>query len=429
MGTEGDDVQGSYGEAVGYHQNETYHMLGGNDTVYAGEGNDTVYGDSGNDELYGEKGNDTLIGGSGNDYMEGGAGADAYVFNLGDGTDTIHDHEYNNEVIDKIVFGAGISAEDVVMKRIDKNLMVKYSDTDSFVVQDAYVGHYGITGMKFVESMEFEDGTVWDAEYIASHASIHMGTEGDDVQGSYEEAVGYHQNETFHMHGGNDTVYAGEGNDTICGEEGNDTLYGENGNDTLIGGTGNDYMDGGLGADTYIIGAEDGNDTIYNYDYSADRSNDKISYGEGILVEDLSISRVGNDLVITNDKTEQTTVIADAYRNDNYKLYNLEFSDEDKAVIDYSATSLNITYAVKEEPISEESPVEVSPEDALVAVLQEEIAVSQDNASDVISETDIDRMADLLVQEMAGISTEGTVEEIPAGTAPVTDSDALLWVE
>ncbi|MBQ8247327.1 MAG: hypothetical protein IJZ42_09360 [Lachnospiraceae bacterium] len=440
VGTEGDDEQNGYYEAVGYHQGETFHMLGGNDTVSAGEGNDTIYGDEGDDTLYGHNGNDTLIGGTGNDYMTGDAGADSFVFNIGDGTDTVYDHEWDMGNVDKIVFGEGIQASDVVMERNGNDLVVKYSENDSFTVKHAYHDNYG-TGRYFVEQVEFADGTVWDTEEIANRANIQVGTEGDDEQNGYYEAVGYHQGETYHMLAGNDTVSAGEGNDTVHGDEGNDTLYGENGNDTLIGGAGNDTLAGGNGEDMYVIGAEDGDDVINNYDTTGSRINDKIVYGEGVLVDDISITRSGNDLLISNAKTQQTTVIASAYSHEYNQLYNLEFYDEDTAVIDYSTTSLNITYAVKEEieeteteeVLAEELAMEEIPEivEPAEAVTETQEAVSDvaDDSAVIVTDENITKMTGLVVQEMAGADADGIPQIVNPDANVVAESDSLLWVE
>ena len=404
--------------------------------------------------------------------MVGGAGSDRFVFNLGDGTDTVYDHEWDMNNVDKIVFGEGISAEDVIMERNGNNLVVKYSENDSFTVLDAYRDNYG-TGRYFVEQVEFADGTVWDTEEIANRANIQVGTEGDDVQTGYYEAVGYHQGETFHMLGGNDTVTAGEGNDTIHGDEGDDSLHGENGNDTLIGGAGNDTQAGGNGEDIYRIGAEDGDDVINNYDTTGSRLNDKIVYGEGVLVDDISITRSGNDLLISNAKTQQTTVIAGAYSHEYNQLYNLEFYDEDTAVIDYSTTSLNITYAVKEdiaepeteaviesevlvvEPVETESPEELTEEssgDELTEeVLAEELAMEEipeivesaeavtetqeavsdvaDDSAVIVTDEDITKMTGLMVQEMAGADVDGIPQIVNPDANVVAESDSLLWVE
>lgn len=59
--------------------------------VFGGAGADNIVGGNLNDRLYGESGADTLHGSQGNDYLEGGAGNDTYVWNAGDGFDTILD--------------------------------------------------------------------------------------------------------------------------------------------------------------------------------------------------------------------------------------------------------------------------------------------------------------------------------------------------
>ncbi|HBY77774.1 MAG TPA: hypothetical protein DEG47_12410, partial [Cyanobacteria bacterium UBA11148] len=48
-------------------------------------------GTSGNDTLIGTVDNDSLSGLAGNDVLNGKAGADTYLFNRGDGQDTLND--------------------------------------------------------------------------------------------------------------------------------------------------------------------------------------------------------------------------------------------------------------------------------------------------------------------------------------------------
>ncbi|MCK9739925.1 hypothetical protein LT707_25530, partial [Pseudomonas syringae pv. syringae] len=50
-----------------------------------------LYGNGGNDTLSSGNGNDILSGGKGNDFLSGGVGSDTYLFNLGDGQDTIQE--------------------------------------------------------------------------------------------------------------------------------------------------------------------------------------------------------------------------------------------------------------------------------------------------------------------------------------------------
>ena len=97
---------------------ETYTTLGGDDIVFAEEGDDTIYGGEGedlllggegadtieggadDDDIYGGEGDDTITGGTGDDTLTGGAGADTFVFNSGDGNDTITDFTNGTDTID-----------------------------------------------------------------------------------------------------------------------------------------------------------------------------------------------------------------------------------------------------------------------------------------------------------------------------------------
>src|SRR5262249_17401751 len=58
-------------------------------TVDGGAGNDTITGGDGNDRLIGGDGNDVIRGGRGNDVVLLGAGDDTFVWNPGDGSDTV----------------------------------------------------------------------------------------------------------------------------------------------------------------------------------------------------------------------------------------------------------------------------------------------------------------------------------------------------
>ncbi len=59
---------------------------------------DALVGAVGEDHLYGRAGDDILEGKGGNDYLEGGRGDDQYIFNIGDGVDTILDVEGNDSI-------------------------------------------------------------------------------------------------------------------------------------------------------------------------------------------------------------------------------------------------------------------------------------------------------------------------------------------
>ncbi len=63
----------------------------GNDVIAGAATAEVLIGFSGNDMLYGRGGDDTLWGGAGRDTMTGGSGADRFLFEAGDGADTVAD--------------------------------------------------------------------------------------------------------------------------------------------------------------------------------------------------------------------------------------------------------------------------------------------------------------------------------------------------
>ena len=108
----------------------------GNDTLIGAASNDILYGDAGNDELWGGVGNDTLIGGEGKDYLKGGEGDDVYIFNKGDGEDTVCDV---NGKADKIRLGH--ESIGVVFERVNNDLRVRMPGSiDAITISSWYSG-------------------------------------------------------------------------------------------------------------------------------------------------------------------------------------------------------------------------------------------------------------------------------------------------
>jgi Ca2+-binding RTX toxin-like protein len=146
----------------------------GNDTLIGGEGNDALRGDrmalatnpsnggndqldggAGDDELNGDSGNDVLTGGTGQDLLLGGSGQDTYVYNVGDGIDTIQDGvgEGNRLVL-------GVDSASVTLAMATGDVLLLRVGTASDVVQ---ITNFGVTvpgGAHPIESFEFSDGTV-----------------------------------------------------------------------------------------------------------------------------------------------------------------------------------------------------------------------------------------------------------------------------
>lgn len=71
----------------------------GNDRLEGRLGNDTLEGGAGEDDLIGDFGADSLIGGTGSDFMRGGGDADHFVFNAGDGFDTVADFNVGEDLL------------------------------------------------------------------------------------------------------------------------------------------------------------------------------------------------------------------------------------------------------------------------------------------------------------------------------------------
>jgi len=142
-------------------------------------------------------------------------------------------------------------------------------------------------------------------------------------------------NDTLWGNGGNDSLSGGDGNDTLNGGEGNDsligglgddTLQGDSGTDTLEGGAGADRLFGGNGQDSYIFGAGDGIDTIY--DGGSDGAVDTVQFRAGVGLGNRTVSRAdsGRDLVVALSASDRI-VLDDRLVNVNAGADRLRFAD------------------------------------------------------------------------------------------------------
>jgi hypothetical protein len=147
------------GNTTYYNTNDQFYGGDGNDQIYAYGGDDVLHGEAGNDSLYGQDGSDTLIGGAGNDTLEGGTGGDTYIWNLGDGNDTINNYASSgNSDTDKLRFGEGINPWDVENARSGNDLILSLKDgSGSVKIQNWYQ-----TDTRYkVDEIVFADGSSW----------------------------------------------------------------------------------------------------------------------------------------------------------------------------------------------------------------------------------------------------------------------------
>jgi Ca2+-binding RTX toxin-like protein len=297
-GLDGDDrINGFAGNDIIYGGN-------GRDIIDGGDGDDYLDGGAGNDTLRGGNGNDTLIGGTGIDHLYGGAGSDTYIFNIGDGENTIYDATEAGQT-NKVVFGAGIMASDLNIYAYGSSVVIQLRSTGDILRLAQWQTTNPIDVFEFTE--QGQSLTVAD---VNAALRVITGTDGADV------LQGTAGNDIIYGGAGNDTIYGGAGNDTIYGGDGDDTIYvgrnstgsdlpnggnnfadGGAGNDRIFGGVGDDELHGGDGNDNLSGG--DGNDRLFggagNDVLSGGNGDDYLDGGEG---QDFLTGGAGNDILV-----------------------------------------------------------------------------------------------------------------------------------
>lgn len=342
-------------------------------------------GGVGADTLTGSANDDILMGGAGADRIEGGDGDDVYVFGLGDGRDTIFDtdsstvgSDTSNPGGDKLLFGAGITIEDLILERDGDNMRIYVGDannmsvplaemTDAITIEGWNNSDNRLELLQFFNGLDFDisdiDNTSLGADLSGpgSEAPINDlldGTEqsdwmdgfaGDDtlnglgaddfIFGRAGDDIinGGHGDDIMAGGDGDDTLDGGYGSDVMTGGVGDDTLNGGHGNDVMMGGTGDDTLDGGLGNDLIVgdrgndtiiassgtdqirFGYGDGNDTYQgNASYADD---DVFVFEEGIEADDIWFGRLDNSLVVRIHGAEDTVLFQEWFDGPNTNVH------------------------------------------------------------------------------------------------------------
>ena len=121
-----------------------------------------VEGDQVSNNLFGTPGNDALIGYQGNDSLTGGVGNDVYIYNLGNGRDTIIDESSSND--DRLYLDQGILPRHVKLQRTNTNdltIQFRHSVYDSLLIKE----YFSDDGQ--IENIQFNDGTVWNKDAVS----------------------------------------------------------------------------------------------------------------------------------------------------------------------------------------------------------------------------------------------------------------------
>ncbi|WP_363737436.1 Ig-like domain-containing protein [Sphingobium sp. LMA1-1-1.1] len=347
LGGDGDDVL----DAGTADQN----ALGGDGNyLNGGAGNDLLRGREGSDWLEGGEGADTLTAGAGDDILAGGAGDgdiltggldnDQYLVRLGEGADIAEDEpngapaaqvgggDYVSQRMagllagtikknwvgdapgvvqkaaiggeDAIVFGAGISLNDIQMIRSSTDsddLIIRVMQTNAsgittftgtqLTVKDWFSDYFKrIEWLKFADGNEIRIGDITSFIVGGSGNDVLIGTSGNDfvyggdgddqlqLLGGDDIGNGGTGNDLVAGHSGQDLLVGGLGVDQLIGGKGKDALSGDGGGDDLYGGDDNDILSGGRGDGDVVVGGAgddifkysrgDGRDELFD-DYSA----------------------------------------------------------------------------------------------------------------------------------------------------------------
>ncbi|WP_187287228.1 beta strand repeat-containing protein [Methylotenera mobilis] len=336
IGTTGNDTLNglsSYNNTLlGMDGNDTLNGSGLTDTLIGGAGDDILNGHIAGYSYYDTAGN-IYEGGTGNDTLNGTAGSDTYRYNKGDGADIINEGYQNGNTtsVDKIILGAGIAPEDVVLSRLQgtNDLVISFATAgDQIKIPSWYAGNdYR------VEQLVFADGTIWDKTKLTADGLVVTGTTGNDTLNG--------------LSGYNNTLIGGAGNDTLVGVYLADTLIGGAGDDILNGsiagysyydtagniyegGTGNDTLNGTAGSDTYRYNKGDGADIINEgYQNGNTTSVDKIVLGADIAVSDVTLMRANNsnNLILKFANTGDSITINNWYSDATGRIEQVVFAD------------------------------------------------------------------------------------------------------
>ncbi|MDZ8108039.1 MAG: calcium-binding protein, partial [Nostoc sp. DedQUE12a] len=299
-----------------------------------------LIGTNGNDTLLGTTSADTITGNKGNDTLTGGGGKDRFVYNLGDGIDTITDFggvgKGTNPTagviaeVDTIKFvGAGLSARNLLLTQNSTNLEITFEGVagtkivlNNFKLENLEnlkasgntpaIGNIIFDGQSsIVDSFNVLDANSTETTIGIKNTVTFLNDLNNNITGLNDS------NDVINGQGGSDVINGLSGDDLLRGGSGNDILIDRAGNDTLIGGegidfldvefsTGNKILDGGAGNDELTARASTGNNLLLGGDgndtLSIDGSsgNNTVNGGAGDDTFDASFS-TGDNLLNGGD--------------------------------------------------------------------------------------------------------------------------------
>ena len=255
-------------------------------TIDGGTGNDTIIGGAGNDSLIGGDGDDIITGGRGSDVAHLGAGNDRFIWNQGDGSDSVD----GQSGFDTLEFNGAAAAENTTISANGEQATL-FRDLGAITMHLNSVERIELKPLGGADNTTVNDLTGTGVKQVAidlaglggggdgqSDSVTVNGTAGNDhinvtASGTVLTVSGLSEQVTIDHGETADllSIKAGAGNDTIDASKLPAatmalTLDGGAGNDIIIGGAGNDILIGGTGNDKFMFtfGAS-GHDVITDF--------------------------------------------------------------------------------------------------------------------------------------------------------------------
>ena len=246
----GDILIGSNGDdgLQGGDQDDIFFGLGGDDTILGGAGTDVVFAGSGDDTVVGQTGNDVAFLGSGDD---------RFIWNNGDGSDSINGGAgYDTTQVN----GADGPGDEFDLREENGQAIFNRLNLGLFTLTNESIERFEINGQGGDDSLTVGELSASDVKKV-----VFSGGDGNDTLDARESSI------TIEAYGGDgddlllggsavDTFFAGAGNDIVVGQRGNDIAYLEGGDDRFIwnNGDGSDFINGGEGFDVTQVNGADG---------------------------------------------------------------------------------------------------------------------------------------------------------------------------
>jgi len=294
-------------------------------SIDAGAGNDTIIGSAGDDLIVGGAGNDTVTGGRGNDVALLGGDDDTFIWNPGDGSDTVE----GQGGFDTLVFNGSNVAEQIDISAngsrvrftrdvgnitmdlngVEKIAFHAFNGADTITVNDLSGTDVLQVAIDLSSSGGGGDGSV-DTVIVngtanADHITVSQSGQGVLITGLAAQVSITGQEVIDQLvingSGGDDVIdasalVANQIGLIINGGDGADVILGSAGNDTISGGRGDDTVFMGGGDDTFVWNPGDGNDTV-----EGQGGFDTLNFNGANVAEHIDISASGSHAQFTRD--------------------------------------------------------------------------------------------------------------------------------